>query len=251
MRNIYLTLLILIAALWSCDERETMVFTDRNEICFDKFYMAAVSPGTESADSTVASFFFYPDGTSDIEAPLTVLYSGLPLTEDCNFRLKVVEEATTALPEEYTIDPFYTFHADTAITWDKTHNDLRDVIKIKIHRSQRIAEVEGICLVLEIVPDGKLAWGQIERIRAKIYITTQAAQPEWWDEEVVKSLLGRYSQSKYKYFLNNVDKQAEMSAELIQDHPDRAIQLTLEFKDWLTKQSPLLEDENGIITVAL
>ena len=251
MRNRYLILWIFITVLWACDERETLVFADRSEIYFDKFFMNAISPGTEAADSTIASFFFYPDGTKDIEAPLTVLYSGIPLTEDCDFQLKVIDEATTALPEEYTIDPVFTFHADTAITWDKEHNDIRDVIKIKIHYSERMKTMDGVTLTLEIVPNEKLVWGQIERIRAKIFITIQAAQPEWWDEEVEANLLGRYSQDKYKYFLNHIDKQAEMSTELIREHPDRAIQLTLEFKAWLAEQSPALKDEYGVITVAL
>lgn len=249
MRKIYNLLLLCIAGIWSCDEKQIPVFEDQCEIYFEKFFMDAVYPGTEAADSTIASFFFYPEGTQDIEVPLTVLYSGIPLTKDAGFQLKMVENGTTALPEEYTIDPEYIFHAKGTI--DSVNNDVRDVIKIKIHHSPRLEDIDGANLTLEIVPNEKLAWGQIERIRARIFITTKAAQPEWWDDEVTNNLLGRYSQTKFKLFLNEIDKKAEMNGALIQEHPDRAIQLVLEFKSWLMKQSPLLEDEYGVITVAL
>lgn len=249
MRKLYYLLLLCINGLWSCDEKQVPVFEGQNEICFEKFFMDAVYPGTEAADSTIASFFFYPEDTQDIEAPLTVLYSGTSLTKDVGFQLKVVESGTTALPQEYTIDPQYVFHAEGTI--DSVNNDIRDVIKIKIHHSPRFEDLEGVRLTLEIVPNEELAWGQIERVRARIFITTKAAKPDWWNEEVTNNLLGRYSQTKYKLFLNHVDKKAEMSSELIQEHPDRAIQLVLEFKSWLMEQSPLLEDEYGVITVAL
>lgn len=245
----FIVLLLGVCILGACDEKKIPLFEGRNEIFFEKFFMDAIYPGTEAADSTVTSFFFYPDGTKDIEAPLTILCSGIPLTEDVKFQLKVVESGTTALPEEYTIDPEYIFHAEGTI--DSVKNDIRDVIKIKIHHSQRLEDIDGASLLLEIVPNENVAWGQIERIRAKIFITTTAAQPVWWDAEVTNNLLGRYSQTKYKLFLNEVDRQAEMNAELIKEHPDQAIKLVLEFKSWLMKQVPLLEDEYGLITVAL
>lgn len=47
---------------------------------------------------------------------------------------------------------------------------------------------------------------------------------------MTSNLLGDYSTKKYKLFLNEIDKKAEMSEELIREHPDKAIQLTLEFK---------------------
>ena len=87
--------------------------------------------------------------------------------------------------------------------------------------------------------------GQIERTRAKLILTTATAQPAWWDDEVADNLLGEYSAKKYKLFLNEIDKKAEMNETLISEHPDRAIQLTLEFKNWLLKQNPVILDEDG------
>lgn len=244
MRTIYTFLfLIFIGFCSSCDERDIEVFDGTNQIYFEDFYVNAQYPGTEEADSTVASFFFYPDGTNDIKAPLTVLLSGKKLTEDRNFRLRVVEEETTALPAEYSLDSCYTFHAGTV---NEETNDIRDIIQIQFHYSERLKDVpNGVRLVVEIVPDQWLKWGQYERVRAKIILTTAAAQPAWWNKEVTENLLGTYSEKKYKYFLNEVDLQAEMSAELIKKRPDRAIQLTLQFKKWLMEQNPAITESDG------
>ena len=241
MKKLYIVLVVLfVVVLGACDEREIEIFTDENEIYFEKFYMNEVYPGLAQADSTVASFFFYPDGT----------LSGDSLKEDQMFRLKVVEEETTAHADEYTIDPEYTFHANTI---SKDSNDIRDVIYIKFHRSARLETMEnGVTLVVEIIPNENLKLGQVERTRAKLILTTATAKPTWWNDEVTSNLLGDYSTKKYKLFLNEIDKKAEMSEELIREHPDKAIQLTLEFKNWLLRQNPvILDEDNEPMEVAL
>lgn len=244
MKKRYIILMLLLTvAFGSCDRREIEIFADGNEIYFEKFYINEVYPGLAQADSTIASFFFYPDGVQDIEAPLTLLLSGDTLKEDQAFQLRVIEKETTANPDEYTMDPEYIFHANTV---SKDSNDVRDVIKIKFHRSDRLESMpNGVTLVVEIVPNENLKLGQIERTRAKLILTTATAQPAWWDDEVADNLLGEYSAKKYKLFLNEIDKKAEMNETLISEHPDRAIQLTLEFKNWLLKQNPVILDEDG------
>ena len=251
MKKLYIVLVVLFVVVFgACDEREIEVFTDGNEIYFEKFYINEVYPGLAQADSTVASFFFYPDGTQNIEAPLAILLSGDSLEEDQTFRLKVVEEETTANADEYTIDPEYTFHTNTI---SKDSNDIRDVIYIKFHRSTRLEVMEnGVTLVVEIIPNENLKLGQVERTRAKLILTTATAKPTWWNDEVTSNLLGDYSTKKYKLFLNEIDKKAEMSEELIREHPDKAIQLTLEFKNWLLRQNPvILDEDNEPMEVAL
>ena len=242
-RQCILLILLLTVILGSCDRREIEIFTDRNEIYFEKFYIDEVYPGLAQADSTVASFFFYPDGTQDIKASLTLLLSGDTLKEDQKFQLKVIEDETTANQDEYTIDPEYIFHANTV---SKDSNDVRDVIDIKFHRSDRLESMpNGVTLVVEIVPNENLKLGQIERTRAKLILTTATVRPSWWNDEVTGNLLGEYTVTKYKLFLNEIDKKAEMSEELIRERPDRAIQLTLEFKNWLLQQDPVIMDEDG------
>ena len=70
-----------------------------------------------SKDSTISSFFFYPNATS-IEIPLTLQLGGGPLAEDHQYTLAVVEEESNALSKNYQLGT-YTFRKglvqDTAI----------------------------------------------------------------------------------------------------------------------------------------
>ena len=93
-------IMLMFLSFFSCNEDDIKVFDGQAQLYFDKFYMNALQPGTEGADSTVMSFFFYPDDTKTIEAEVVVNYSGLPLTADIPFGLKVISEGTTANEDE-------------------------------------------------------------------------------------------------------------------------------------------------------
>lgn len=246
MRKILLLSLILFTTVFqSCEEKDIDVFSDKNEIYFDKFYINEFAPGTMQADSTVESFFFYPTNAVDINAKLLVCLSGKLLTEDISFKLKVVDEETTATPDEYTIDDEYIFHANTVKEGDSR---ITDVIKVKLHRSDRLKDLEeGVRLVVELVENENVGLGQHERRKAVIIMTEKTAKPLWWDNEVDKYLLGKYSQKKYKLFLDNVPSAEKLDADMIKDYPDDARKIALEFKAWLMKQDPLIIDEDGSI----
>ncbi|WP_059026232.1 DUF4843 domain-containing protein [Gabonibacter massiliensis] len=252
MKKYLFPLSILITLFFfSCDEDKVLTFHDGHEIFFDKFYMNAFSPGTEEADSTVTSFFFYPEGTTDITVPVEVQLSGTPLTSEIKFGLRVIEEETTANPNEYDLDDFYVFHTNTIGEDAKV---IKDTIYIKLIKSDRLDDLpEGVRLVVELVPPDGVGLGQVERRRAKIIMTSVAMQPEWWTQEVVDGLLGKYSQKKYQLFLNNIDKEARMGKELIEEHPDEAIKLVMEFKEWLAEQpiEDITDIDGSIIEVAI
>ena len=236
-------LFILPALLFACTEKKIPTFNDGREIFFEKFYMAEVYPGTASADSTVISYFFYPDGTRDIEIPLVVCLSGRLLTSDVTFGLKTVADGTTAVGEEYTLESVYTFKS-TTVGEDAT--EVKDTVFVKIHRSARMDDAP-VRLIVELVPNEMIGLGQYERCRAKIIVSTIAIKPDWWTTEVTNNLLGTYSEKKYKLFLNEIDTNAEMSARLIQERPDQAIKLVMKFKAWLSEQNPPVTEEDGSI----
>lgn len=234
-----------LSCLFSCSKESIEIFDAKPEVYFEKFYINAVYPGVETADSTLVSFFFYPDDTKSVTASLVVNLSGEALTSDLHFGLRVVEEETTASPDEYELEDSYTFHVDAELL-DTTR--IQDIIKIKLNRSDRLKDMpDGVKLVVELVPNETVGLGQTERIRAKIILTTSTIQPDWWQKggEVEKYLLGDYSVKKYWYFLNYIDREAQMSMELIEKHPDQAISLALKFKAWLAEQNPAIKEDNG------
>lgn len=240
MLSVFIGLILLLSG---CQKKEVFIFNDGQELFFEKFYENEKFPGTGSADSTQLSFFFFPDGTQDIEAPLVVNLSGKLLKgTDLKFSLKVVAEQTTANATEYTIDPSYSF--SPVIGANAT--EIKDTVLVKLHRSARIDQLpKGVRLVVELVPNSQVGLGQTERIRAKIILTTLANKPDWWTDEVTSNLLGEYSQKKFKLFLNEIDKNAEMNTKFIESRPDEAKKMALKFKAWLNTQNPQILEDNG------
>lgn len=242
-QNIIFILSLFILCLYSCEEKEIELFSDGNEIFFDKFYMDAVFPGNQEADSTENSFFFYPTDATTLKTRVVVCLSGRLLEKDTEFGLKVIKEGTTATPEEYTIKDSYVFHANN-IKEDATY--VTDTIEIEFHKTAHLeSREEGVRLVVELVGNKNLQLGQFERRRAIIICTTRTAKPDWWDDEIEDELLGKYSQKKYKLFLDNVEGAETLDALLIKEHPDKAIQLAYKFKKWLNEQDPKVIDEDG------
>ena len=248
MKKVYILLLVFLGSLSSCDEREIATFSGGNEIYFDKFYMNELSPGTAPADSTVASFFFYPIGTETIEVGLVVNLSGKLPSRDLRYEVRVVEEGTTAVPEEYEFADEAWFHVDSVVD---NVLEVQDTFYLRLKKSARLETMEsGVRLMLELVPTEDVGVGQYERRRAVVISTVVAAQPEWWDEEVEYNLFGKFSQKKYRLFLDNIDKNVEMGEDLIENEPDRAIKLVMQFKEWLNSQTPpILEEDGTLMTV--
>ena len=223
-RYLYFMIMLMFLSFFSCNEDDIKVFDGQAQLYFDKFYMNALQPGTEGADSTVMSFFFYPDDTKTIEAEVVVNYSGLPLTADIPFTLKVIGEGTTANEDEYDLDDQYVFHARPLL---EGQLDIQDTIKIRL--------------------------GQYERRRAVIISSYVAEIPDWWKEngEVELTLLGKFSNTKYKLFVEHADPGMTMDEKMIEERPDLAIGLVLKFKEWLIANPGQKDEYGNDITVVI
>lgn len=253
MKQLFFMIAVLTGVcLTACSEQDIESFGTQRFVYFQKFWKDAPAPGTEKADKTDVTFFFAEDDDTYVLADLQVVLAGRPLEQDLHFKLRVVEDMTTALPGEYTLEDFYTFRAKP-LAADATQID--DVIQIKINRSERLETMdEGYQLTLEIVPTEETLVGQFERSRAVLKITKDPVRPIWWTEEISKSLFGDYSPKKYKLFLQNVPGAETLDEQLIKEHPDRVRQLVLEYKKWLAKQDPndiWDEDLNDHISVVV
>lgn len=218
----------------ACNKDDIKPFNGRHQIYFDKFYMNALPPGRAEGDTTRTSFFFYPEGTNSIKVKLAVQLSGDALTSDLKFGLKAIKEGTTANPDEYVLDDFYTFHARSIPEGDK---EIKDTIEVTLNYSERLkaAGEEGLRLIVELIPNQDVDLGQFERRRAVIVWTNVEAQPEWWDYEVEWALLGKYSYKKYKLFLEVVDGASELNGEMIKESPAKVIDMVNRFKKWLNE----------------
>lgn len=215
----------------SCTGKDIETFHGSREIYFEKFYMNAISPGSQQADTTSVSFFFYPEGTTEINVPLTILLSGQKLSSDIPFALRVIDEETTALPSEYELNDSYIFHSRPVIDGMM---DFRDTIQVKVKYSERLSEEKKqLTLVVELVPNKEVDLGQFERRRAVIVWSNIADKPDWWNYEIENSLLGEYSYEKYKLFLEVVPNAIQLNEELIKENPAEVRSMVQQFKKWL------------------
>ena len=229
----------------SCQEDPITLFGYDHYVYFDKFWKDEAYPGTAKADSAEVTFFFLDESQNSMNVDLVVAMAGRKLENDLNFQLRVVADQTTALPEEYTLQDHYTFRALPVKEGDTR---FQDTIHIQLNRSNRLDQMpEGYRLVLEIVPNEQVKAGPYERSRSVIRVIKDPVRPDWWNAEVTGYLLGTYSATKYKLFLQHVPGADELDQEMIENNPDQARKLALEFKQWLAENPS--EDENGPIEV--
>lgn len=239
----FIGMFAMLLTVCSCSEKDLMVFGNEHHIYFDKFYKNAAAPGKETADSTLASFFFEHDDVNEIEAKLVVHITGKLLDQDRQFALKVVPELTTAKPDEYRLADSYVFRANNVSAEAKNQSD---TIAINMLRSERLKDMpHGVRLCVELIPMGDLLLGQTERTRAIINLTRDAIQPEWWDAEVTSVLLGNYSSRKYKLFLTHIDPKATLNASMLKFETYKAYELVRRFKKWLIENPEEAKEEDG------
>lgn len=242
-------LAFILCLLYSCNEKDIEVFHGESQIYFEKYFVDEFNTGGNLADSTCASFFLYPDQVNEITCDLIIYFSGIPLENDTEFNVKVVEEESTINTDEFTLPERFIFHAKN---YAENDEQVKDTIKIKFHKTDRLKNIDGATLVLELVETDILKLGQRERRKAKIFVTTKAAKPIWWDQDVTNKLLGEYSQKKFKLFVLHADSEARMSTDLINNHPDEAMDIVMRFKQWLNNQpEPVTEEDGRIMTIKI
>lgn len=232
---------ICMVVFWACSEKDIEPFGDRHEVYFYKFFMDEKEPGTAKADSTNVTFFFAKPTDDHVMAEVVVALAGRAITEDLHFGLEVVDEMTTAKPDEYVLDEMYTFRARPI---PEDAELILDTIQIRLNRSSRLDELEkGLRLTVAIVPTAELQVGQYERSRAVIRLMKDPVKPTWWTGEVSAGLLGPYSPLKYKTFLENVPGAYELDGKMIENYPDEAIKLVKLFKQYLA-ENPIYDEDN-------
>lgn len=224
----------------ACEEQDIMVFGEERMVYFEKFWRDAIA-GTETADSTLTTFYFNHPTDMHQQADLIVVLAGRKLEQDAHFRLRVVDELTTARPEDYTLEDEYTFRA---LPVPDNATSMQDTIHIQFNRTSHLDELEdGYRLVLEIEPTDELKVGQYERSRAIIWVSKEPVRPLWWNKEVETYLLGKYSPLKYKLFLENVEGADGLNEQVIEEQPDLARKLAMKFKQWLIENPTYDEDD--------
>lgn len=175
-----LIVLALIAGLGACSTDEIEVYEAGRYLYF-----------LNASDSINESFFFYPDAET-INVDLLVRYAGRLIDEDMPYQLAVNEKLTTAQRGvDYEVDLEQVMPAMQNV----------DTIQVILKKTETL-ETAKLCLVLEIENNEEFLSGPLDSLQSpKIIFTSQAVRPIWWDEEIVESFLGEYSEAKYALFI--------------------------------------------------
>lgn len=186
---------MLILLLASCSQDDLMKY----DLSTHSLYIP-IGDKTARIDTAFFSFKHHLN-VDEYKVRFLVKLNGPLLEEDKTFKVEVLEEKTTALPEDYTLATEQTFHAGV---WE-------DSIYITLHRTPHLA-TDLVRLTIRLVPNdhfdvapyiGDTNFNTISRetITASISFCDMISKPEWWDERITNFYLGEYSDNKYRYFI--------------------------------------------------
>ena len=167
---IFLCVLFFTAA---CSKEDIPTYDATNYVQFTSDY----------TDSLEISFFFYP-GQDQLEIPLEFKLLGQLLSEEADFTIDIVKEATTATEQYYDLPESPRF-AKESVYDRKTlilHNPGEHTFR----------------LVLEVKSGSRLLAGQLAYTRKVIWYSNEVMRPQWWDKSVEDAFLGPYTKTKFE-----------------------------------------------------
>lgn len=186
---------MLILLLASCSQDDLMKY----DVSTHSLY---IPTGGKTARIDTAFFSFkHHLNVDDYKVRFGVKMNGPLLEVDKAFKVEVVKEKTTALPEDYTLPAEQIFHAGV---WE-------DSIYVTLHRTPHLTQ-DQVRLTIRLVPNEHFdvatymidldnSYIYKESLTATISFCDMISKPEWWDARITNFYFGAYSDNKYKYFI--------------------------------------------------
>lgn len=135
------------------------------------------------------TFQFYP-GTDTYEMCFPMQLIGQQFGEDREVSIQVVDTATTARPEEYTLPDPVLFRKGL----------FTDTLKVLLKRTARM-DNEEVKLGLRIVENETFKSGYPDSLMVTAKFSNLLRRPEWWTEDITNAIFGPYSDEKYHYLI--------------------------------------------------
>lgn len=181
MKTQYTLLFFLIACMQvSCQKDEIPFYEDTHHI-----YLKQIDKKHQIDYS-----FVYSGGAPLVILELPVTYTGRVLEEDAAYAIRVNEEQTTALSDEYVVPSTSLFRKGRFI----------DTLKIQINNRERL-EQTSVKLVLELVSNENFVASTRDSLKMEINFTNKISRPVWWNQNVTDFYLGTYSNEKLEEFI--------------------------------------------------
>lgn len=179
--NISFILLALLAAgcFASCKKEEIDLYSSKRFVQFQ----------SDLRDSISFSFFYHL-GKTEVAIPLPVKLVGQLADADQHYRMEVVPDQSTTAAGNYSLPAEYTFRKKSS----------RDTAWVTLKRTPDL-DTKELKLVLRITGSNELAPGQTDCTYKIIRMTAKVSKPTWWDTNMDTYYLGRYSEKKFKTFM--------------------------------------------------
>lgn len=180
----YILLSLLALSFFSCSEDEIKPYSGEQYLYFsalkdfkDEFQ--------QEAEGIEISFNNYPlvDG---LIVDLSIGLVGDPFSVATPYKVSVVADKTTALPENYELPSNPMFKPYVG----------EDVLPLKLIKTARLKE--DVDLVLKIEPNEFIAGSVKQYETIKIVFNNVESKPLWWTSVVQRNYLGTYSREKYE-----------------------------------------------------
>lgn len=170
-------------------------------------------------DSIAFSFFYHP-GKDEVKIGIPVKLVGQLFSEDKQYKVEVMSAEGTASSANYSLPEAQVFRKgvtlDTAWVTVKNTPDL---------------ETKDLRLVLRITGSNEITPGQTEATVKIIRLTAKVSKPAWWDTNMNTYYLGRYSEKKFRLFM-----QVTGVGDLVPYNDSQRLIYFLQFKYYLIDQ---------------
>lgn len=182
MNKKYSIYAVLIMCLLSCKKKNIETYNGGEYVQFTNSFL----------DTVNLSFFFYPNQNQVSVTMPVKLVGNLPAT-DLNYKIEVDKDATTALPEHYTIAPDFIFKKGRT----------KDSATVVINRRPDLTS-KTFQLALVIKAGNSLIPGQSTYTRRIFKINDMVSKPAWWNADCERIYLGKYTEKKFRAFMQVV-----------------------------------------------
>ncbi|WP_343303919.1 DUF4843 domain-containing protein [Chitinophaga niabensis] len=230
MKRLY-AVIILCYWLMSCSKDAVDEYGEMSYV-----YLANDSASINEVHPIEYSFAFHPGVDKDTVAVLVKLIGKLS-DQDRPVTLTIDATQTTALTSDYQLPAPMILRAGRAL----------DTIALVLHKSDRLkAEKFKIRLMLHSNEHFRL--GPPANRYIDITFSDMIARPGWWNNVIETNFLGRYSNAKYRLFIEATGI-ADMTG--LSETEQRAYAII--FRDFLARgreNGEIYEDENGMINVS-
>lgn len=180
----YILLSLLALLLFSCSEDEIKAYSGEQYLYFSEL-KDAKDDNKQEVESVEISFNNYPLD-NELIVELSVGLIGDPFSVATPYKVSVVADKTTALPENYELPANPMFKPYVG----------EDVLPLKLIKTARLKE--DVDLVLKLEPNEFIAGSLKQYETIKIVFNDVESKPLWWTSVVQRNYLGTYSREKYE-----------------------------------------------------